>query len=180
MLMTVARSVAAVLLFAKVVVGLNGPAHSTVVAKQLTTALFEQKLDAIAAKDPDEPDRFVAALFLPDSQLLVVSARYAAPSILESKVAQHQYRDVYLDLQGAAIPSTTVFYQDMKADGLCAGRDMVPDVVFDKGSATPTIFDADWDKHKMSQKAYEQQYIAADQQYSRLLELLLTQLKIQD
>ena len=180
MLMTVQHSVAAVLLLARVVGGADGPTHSTVVAKQLTATLFEQKLDAVAARDPDEPDRFVAALFLPDSQLLVVSARYAAPSILESKVAQHQYRDVYLDLQGAAIPSTTVFYQDMKADGLCAGRDMAADVVYDKGSATPTIFDADWDKHKMSQKAYQQQYIAADQRYSRLLELLLTQLKTHD
>ena len=68
----------------------------------------------------------------------------------------------------------------MKADGLCAGRDMAADVVYDKGSATPTIFDADWDKHKMSQKAYQQQDIAADQRYSRLLELLLTQLKTHD
>ena len=180
MLMTVGRSVVGVLLFARVVAGLGAPTQSTNVAKKLTTALVEQKLDAIAAKDPDEPDRFVAALYLPDSQLLVVSARFASPLTLESRLSQHQYRDVYLDLQAAAIPRTSVFYQDMKADGLCAGRDMAADVVYDYGSTTPTIFDGDWDKHKMSQKAYEQQYVAADERYSRLLEILLTQLKARD
>ena len=109
MLMTVQHSVAAVLLLARVVGGADGPTHSTVVAKQLTATLFEQKLDAVAARDPDEPDRCVAALFLPDSQLLVVSARYAAPSILESKVAQHQYRDVISISKGPRFPAPPSF-----------------------------------------------------------------------
>lgn len=68
----------------------------------------------------------------------------------------------------------------MNADGLCAGRNMVADVVYDKDSTTPKIFDADWERHKMSQKAYEQEYVVADQQYSRLLEILLTQVKTQE
>ena len=157
----------------------DGPPQSTLVAKQLTTALLDQKLDAIAARDPSEPDRFVAALFYPDTQLLVVSARYVSPPLMESKLAQRQYREVYMDLQGASIPGSSVFYQDMKADGLCSGRNMVADILYDNKSATPTVFDADWDKHKMSQKTYEQQYSDADQRYSRLLEILLTRLKTQ-
>ena len=176
----IGRSVAIALLFGSL--GTAGtrdqPSQSAVVAKQLTAALLERRLEAIAAKDPDEPDRFVAALFFPDSQLLVISARYAAGPLLESKLLQKQYRDVYLDLQGAPVSGSSMFYQDMKADGLCAGQDMVADIFYD-GSATAKVFDADWDKHKMSQKVYQQEYMAADQQYSRLLTILLTQVKDQ-
>jgi hypothetical protein len=180
MVSTIGRSVALALLFGALVSAgtLDQPRQSAAVAKQLTTALLAQRLDAIAAKDPDEPDRFVAALFFPDSQLLVVSARYASAPLLEGKLSQKQYRDVYLDLQGAPVPGSSLFYQDMKADGLCASQDMVADILYD-GSATPKIFDADWDKHKTSQKAYEHEYVAADQQYSRLLTILLAQMKPQ-
>jgi hypothetical protein len=85
----------------------------------------------MAAKDPDEPDRFVAALFIPNNQLLVISARYAVPSVLESKMSIKQYREVYLDLQGAALPDSSLFIQDMKADGLCSNRDQAADVVYE-------------------------------------------------
>jgi len=76
------------------------------------------------------------------------------------------------------VPGSSLFYQDMKADGLCADHQMVADVLYD-GGPTPKVFDADWDKHKMSQKTYEQEYLAADQQYGRLLTILLAQVKTQ-
>jgi hypothetical protein len=45
---------------------------SAALAKQLAAALDAGKLDSIAAKDPDAPDVFVAALYFPGIQLLVV------------------------------------------------------------------------------------------------------------
>jgi hypothetical protein len=146
--------------------------QSATSAKELTAMLVERNITAIAAKDPDEPDRFVAALFIPNNQLLVISARYAVPSVLESKVSNKQYRDVYLDLQGAALPGSSFFIQDMRADGLCSSRDQAADVVYD-GPKTPRIFDGDWNKHGVSEQAYEQQYLKADQEYGRLLNLLV-------
>src|SRR5687767_5589915 len=81
-----------------------GPAsRSAPLAKQLTAALAEQRLDAIAAQHPDEPDRFVAALFFPNAQLLVISARHASPALLQARLTHKQYRDVYLDLQAAPL-----------------------------------------------------------------------------
>jgi hypothetical protein len=142
------------------------------VAKELTIALTEQRLDAIAAQDPDEPDRFVAALFFPDAQLLVISARYASPALLQRRLADKQYRDVYLDLQSASVRDSGVFFQDMNADGLCSSRDQAADLLYE-GMAPPTIFDGDWRKHNLSEKEYEQQAAAADKRYSRLLEILL-------
>ena len=103
--------------------------RSAGLAKQLGAALLERKLEAIAARDPEKADRFVAALFFPDSQLLVISASYSSPSLLDEKLAQKNYRDVYLDLGTSQFANTSVFFQDMKADGLCDRRDQTADIL---------------------------------------------------
>jgi hypothetical protein len=146
--------------------------RSATLAKQLATALTERRLEAIAAQHPDEPDRFVAALFFPNAQLLVVSARHASPVWLQARLTQKEYRDVYLDLQASPVPNSSVFFQDMKADGLCSSRDQTADLLY-SGSEAPTIFDGDWTKHNLSENEYEQELTAADERYSRLLEILL-------
>ena len=171
------RSLGLVLLIATLVVAapLDQVSRSAAIAAELGKALSEQGLDAIAAQDPDEQDRFIAALFFKDTQLLVVSARFASPSLLKARLAQKQYRDVYLDLSGSAIPDTSILFQDMNADGLCTRRDQAADIVYDEGQ-TAKIFDGDWGKDE-SAKTYEQEFAAADQRYSRLLSILLAQLR---
>ena len=57
-------------------------------AKELTDLMQQQKLDALAAR-LDE-DRFAAVLFIPGVQLLVVSARYAAPVLLNERILTKQ------------------------------------------------------------------------------------------
>ncbi|HEY3380514.1 MAG TPA: hypothetical protein VGK32_02035, partial [Vicinamibacterales bacterium] len=61
---------------------------SAPLAKELAQLLDTAKLDAVAAKDPSTADGFVAALYFPGSQLLVVSARYAVPPLLAEKIAK--------------------------------------------------------------------------------------------
>src|SRR5207244_230814 len=90
---------------------------SIALAKQLSTALDAAKVDVIAAKDPSKPDVFVAALYFAGAQLLVVSAQYAAPVLLEEKIAKKDYREVYLDLSSASMPATRVFVEDPGANG---------------------------------------------------------------
>jgi hypothetical protein len=150
--------------------------RSSDLAKQLASRLSERRLDAFAVRDPSEPDRFVAALFFADAQLLVISARYASPPVMDTKLAQRQYRDVYLDLQGSSVPNSSWFLQDMDADGLCRERDQAADVLYD-GKPAPTIFDGDWKKHGLSAEAYQQQLSLTDDQYSRLLQTLLSQVE---
>jgi hypothetical protein len=149
--------------------------HSTALAKQLSVALTAKSLEAIAAAHPDDPNRFVAALFFPGAQLLVVAADYPAPALLQSKLSKQQYREIYLDLQASPASESSWFVQDMKADGLCAAPDQTADVVY-AGRQAPTVFDGDWKKHAASEEAYDQKLSAADERYSRLLELLLSQL----
>jgi hypothetical protein len=138
-------------------------------AKELSSLLTQRKLDCIATRDPVEQDRFTAALFFPGAQLLVVSARYAAPSLLAEKLSKQQCRDIYADLQGAPIVESKLFFQDLGADGLHAGGENV-DVLYEKG-VTQTIFDGR--KRKLSDTVYADKFTEADARYSRFLTSLI-------
>jgi hypothetical protein len=151
------------------------PSQSAPLAKELSAAMTARHLDAIAAKDAEEPNRFIAALFVPGAELLVVSARYQVPTLLDAKLAAKDYRGIYADLQSSAVPQSTVFFEDLNADGLCAGRDQAADLLYD-ASPAPKVFDSNWDKHKMSEKAYAQFYSEADHKYATLLARLLAQI----
>jgi hypothetical protein len=148
--------------------------QSPALARELVKVLSSQQIDAIAAEDPDDPERFVAALFA-RGQLLVVSKRHTSPAAIHARLGLRQYRDVYLDLQASAAADRGWFLQDMQADGLSAGPDHVPDILY-AGRDAPTVFDGDWKTQGSSEQEYEQQLTVADQQYTRLLDVLLRQL----
>jgi hypothetical protein len=150
------------------------PLQSSALARELAKTLSSQQLEAIAAQDPDDPERFIAALFAP-GQLLVVSRRHVSPAAIQARLSQRQYRDVYLDLQASPATDGSWFLQDMQADGLCAVREQTADILY-AGNDAPAVFDGDWKTRGSSEKAYQQELIAADQRYARLLEVLLRQL----
>ncbi len=144
---------------------------SAPLAKQLTDALDAAKAMNIAAKG-DQPDRYVAAMYLPGT-LLVVSARYPVASIFEAKLAKKDYQDAYADLQSASEAATKVFIQDLGADGLKFKTFDSVDTA--KGSMT---FDGDWKKAKAaSEEEYQKAYTDADDQYAKILTTLLAALK---
>ena len=93
---------------------------SAPLAAQLATALASAELDSIAAKDSQSDDRYVAALFFP-GRLLVVAARMEAPVYVDEKIALGNFRDVYIDLNTAAIADTKLLITDGGADGLRDG-----------------------------------------------------------
>ena len=135
----------------------NGYAQqSAALAEELAQLLNGAQLDAIAAKDSEGTDRYVAALAFP-GQLIVVSARYEVPMYVEAKISNGEYREVYLDLNGASIPDTKVLITDVGADGLMSGDDTA-DMV-DTGSG-PALFDGDAD---------------AEMQYVRMLNALISE-----
>src|SRR5580704_4579963 len=151
--------------------------HSAVLAKQLCAALDAAKLDSIAAQDPSAPDAFVAALYFPGLQLLVISAKYSAPQLLTTRLGKKEFRDIYLDLNGAALPESKMFVEDGGADGLHAKRaDNQP---FDsvEMAGKRTAFDNDWKKQKLSEQDYLKAFAAADEAYAKALSALLAQLK---
>jgi hypothetical protein len=169
------RSLAAVLILATP--ALAQESKSAALAKQLAAALDSAKLDAIAAKDPSAPDIFCAALYFANAQLLVVSAKYTVPQLLTERLNKKEYRDTYIDLNSASIPSSKIFIQDAGADGFKTknGDNQAFDTYEEGGKAM--AFDGDWKKQKMSEQDYMKAFASADARYSQILMALLAQLK---
>jgi AMP-binding enzyme len=149
------------------------PASAPLV-NELAGVMAEEKMEAIAAGDPAEPDRFVAALLFPGVQLLVVSARYSAPALLAEQLERKGYRDIYAALHGAPIAETKFFVQDMGVDGLHLEPGASVDVVYQR-NVEQTMFDGHPEQHGMSKAAYAEKFEQADERYSHLLRLLIDQ-----
>jgi hypothetical protein len=175
--MMVSARVAAVLVAASIAVpALAQESKSAPLAKQLTAALDAAKLDCIAAKDPAAPDIFVAALYFPGS-LLVVSGKYSVPQLLSDRLLKKEYRDVYMDLNGAATADTKVFIQDGGADGIKAKRDENQAFDIVEISGKQTMFNSDWKAQKLSEQDYMKVFGDADERYAKILAALLAQVK---
>jgi hypothetical protein len=151
--------------------------QSSAAVRELAKVLDAAKLDAIAAPDPSEPGTWVAALYFQGAQLLVVSAKYAAPPLLVEKMAAKNYRDIYIDLNSASVAGTKVFIIDQSCNGLIAKPD--GDQVADsyEHGAKSYAFDGDWKKAKLSEDAYMKAFSDADERYARILNLLIAQAK---
>jgi hypothetical protein len=175
--MAAALSIAAVACLMAPVLQSFQTAKSAAAAKELAQALDGAKLDAIAAADPAEPGTFVAALYFPGSQLLVVSAKYAAPALLTDKIAKQNYRDVYIDLNSASVAGSKVFVMDTNVDGLVAKPDDGQGADQWEQGKTQVSFDGQWKKAKMSEEEYMKAFAAADEKYAHILHVLTAQAK---
>ena len=150
---------------------------SAAIAKELAQMLDAAKLEAIAAPDPATPGVFVAAMYIPGSELLVVSAKYAAPPLLVDRItARTISRCTWTSSRrpsaGARSSSRTrgpmVSSQNRPAINLqTAGT---------RGTSRST-FDGDWKKAKIAEADTRRSYTAADDRYAKMLSMLLAQAK---
>lgn len=150
---------------------------SAALAAELAKMLDQMKVDSVAARHPGAPDQYVGALYFPGTQLLVVTARYQVPELLDTKLASKSYRDVYIDLNSASVANTKVFVSDLGCNGLKARRnDSEPYDTIEMGGKNWN-FDGDWRKAKLSEDEYMKAYQQAEGEYLKMLEALLTELK---
>jgi hypothetical protein len=152
------------------------PSKSADVAKELAVALDAAKLEAIAAPDPGDPMQFVAALYFQGSQILVVAAKYSAPTLLVQKIKEKNYRDVYIDLSSASVAGSKMFVIDTGVDGLAAKPGDGGADTFEQGTKQ-YLFDGDWKKAKLSEEEYMKAFSDADERYAKMLALLTVQAK---
>jgi hypothetical protein len=151
--------------------------RSSAAAAKLTAAMQERKLDAVAARDPDRPGTFVAALYVPGTQLLVVSAPYAVAAALDKYIADRNDMDVYLALNSTNRPADRFFVMDMNADGL--GRDCAPGEAFDstiRDAGNQASFDGNWRVMGATRATYDARFAEDDERYTRLLQVLTASL----
>lgn len=154
--------------------GQDAVSKSAPLAKELVDLLVKHKITSIAARHPVERDRFIAALFFP-GQLMVITGKYSVPVLLDEKISFDKYMDVYIALNGAAVPDSKIFIEDQFANGLLTTKKSPFDswVVGEKA----TLFDGNHRKAKLSRDEYEKLVADADQQYAGLLELLIAEAK---
>lgn len=173
---SVAAALAAVLTCAPAFAG-GQEAKSSDVAKQLAQLLDQQKLQSFAAADKNNPGTYVAVMYFPGTQLLVVSAKYSAPALLDQKLAQKDYQGAYADLASASIVASRLLVMDTLADGLVAkpGNDQPPDSVDRAGKQI--TFDGDWKKAKESEADYMKTFTDVDDAYSHAMQILIDKLK---
>jgi hypothetical protein len=167
---------AAVLLLSFPAIGAAQTAKSAAIAKELIQVMDQKKLDSIAAKTTDT-DQFAAALYFPNVQLLVVSGRYTAPLLMEPRLKEKKYRDMYMELSGTVTPDSKVFVQDMGEPGLSQKKQ---DNMFDtwtQGGKPPIMFDGDNDKQKITDADYAKSFALADEAYTKILTALLAEAK---
>lgn len=157
--------------------GEGAASKSATLAKELAQQLDQAKLEHIAARDPEDPTRFIGAMYFPGLQLITVSGKYSVPVLINEKLLNHNYKDVYIDLSSASDRASRITVEDLRADGLPTAR--VKDAPADSYTqgTTSLVFDFDWKKVKLSQDEYMKQITAADEQYAKLLTLLLAEVK---
>ena len=147
--------------------------RSPALAAELTGLLATNGLDAIAVADVEHADRFIAAFTIPGVQLLVVDAKPPAATLLQQRIAAKQYRDVYTELQRPESTEGRIFVYDFHADGLTSEGG---DVLYESG-AVRTIFNGNPAAQKLNDAAYRQRVSQTDEQYSRMLSVLIDALK---
>ncbi len=152
--------------------------ESAPLASQLADLLGNRQLESFAGKDAADETRFVAVLAFP-GQLLVVSAEYEVPVILQKKIDSQQYREVYLDLNSASVAGTKVLVTDSGADGIAVDGPSSSSFgvdLFDDGSKV-LLVDGKGSGGTLSNADYERATLSADKQYSRMLSALIAGLQ---
>jgi hypothetical protein len=153
-------------------------------AKELVAALAAKKLETFAAVDGSEPSRFVAVLHVPNVQLLLVSAVYERPTDIEYRLYHKDYQTAYADLRSSILSKKRVYVEDAFCDGLLA-QPAKKAALFDTETVETEkhIFDgafADPRKRndtRITLDEYSKRFKEADDRYTRLLTLLLDELK---
>jgi hypothetical protein len=143
----------------------------------LIALLDEHGLDTIAAPDPAEDGRFAAAMYLPGSQLLAISAVHPDPDRMQRAIETGYHRQVYIDLNTVGATTGRIFIQDLQADGLRPTRTGTEpfDIVWEDG-VRQTVYDGDWERQRIPQAAYRERFIDAERRYVSLLQTLIAAL----
>lgn len=152
-------------------------------AKELASLLQVKKLEAIAGRVPGEAGHFTAALLIPNVQLLVVAALHNRPMDSEYYLYNKDYKSAYMDLNSSSFSTERVVIDDALADGLVAmpGKNLALDS-FVKGSSRQ-VFDGQFadprkkNDKRISQDAYNKLFAEAEQQYTKLLDILIAEVK---
>jgi hypothetical protein len=149
-------------------------ASSQKLAARLAERLGSAEASAIAAPDPGDTSRFVAALHIPGVQLLVIGANYQSPALLRELIAKGDYRQVYLDLNAAGDREGRFFVEDLGADRLRPERERnEPFDITWRDASQRTMYNGEWREQKLEEEDYRARFEKDEGDYAELLQILL-------
>jgi hypothetical protein len=148
---------------------------SAPLAGELVKLLDSMKLDAVAGSRG--VNEYVAAMYFPGSQLVVVNARTSVPDRMKYLILQKSYKDLYVELNGAVDQASKTFISDLGANGLQFKREKNQPFDTVDAAGRTTALDGDWRKAKLSEQEYTKIYVAHDEAYSQMLQALIDTLK---
>jgi hypothetical protein len=174
-----ARSAWLATLFTVVAVGpvIAQTARSAAPAQQLIDELRNRKMQHLAAADPQEEGRYVAAALLGGDQLLVVSARYSQPVLFSERLYRGDHQGAYVELNAASVRDGKLFVQDLGDPGLRPTRtsDLPFDIAYESGGKG-TAFNGDWKAQGLSKQQYLEVFASVDDKYAHAVDALLSAL----
>jgi hypothetical protein len=147
--------------------------RSAALASELTKLLSSQNLDSIASPDAET---YVGALLAP-GQLFVVRAKMSKDR-MSYLLINKMYKDAYLDLNSASEAASRVLVMDLGADGLQFknAKDQPFDMVSVAGRQMS--FDGKWGgKENPSKDEYAKTFESSDEQYTQMLQVLISAMK---
>ncbi len=157
----------------------TSPTH----VKELVGLLQAKKLEAFAVRDTDTPGRFVAVLLVPNAQLLLISAAYDRPTDIDYRISAKDYMNAYAELNSGVMSKERVFFEDALCDGLVAKPANGVDDTVTIG-AEKHVFNGDYtdpkkkpDPKRPNQDQYFKTFVEADARYTKLLTMLVDELK---
>jgi hypothetical protein len=143
-------------------------------ASELAKRLSGEGATAFAAAVPEDPSRFVAALHIPNVQLLVISGNYPAPVLLRELLLKGDYQRVYLDLNSAAERQGRYFVEDLGGDGLSIdNQDSMPFDITWRNGADRVLYNGEWKQQKLSETEYRARFEKDAKEYGEMLQIML-------
>ena len=147
-------------------------------AAELVRVMSERKLPAFVAADPGEDGRFVAAMHIPGSQLLVIRTRYAAPSLIRERILAGDFSGIYTDLHSAGERDGRLFIMDSGADGLTGGNEDHQRIdVSWRDARDQTMFNGEWKEQKLTETEYKKRFADQERAYADGLGVLIDALR---
>jgi hypothetical protein len=146
---------------------------SAAAAADLVAALDQRKLDVISTRLPGQQDRYVAAMRLAGTGLMVIEGRYTVPVLINERIWRGDHREAYVMLNSASPSEGRRFIQDLGTPGLheipASGQPF--DLLYDSGALWLKL-DGDWAGQKLSREEYSKRFAEADERYAASLAAL--------
>jgi hypothetical protein len=152
-----------------------GAGQTGELAERLVAALERRGELAMAAHDPSDPRRVVAAMRLGRSQLTVVAGIPDDPTLAGS-LRERRYADVYRALTRSPLPNEGFVLHDLNGLGLRAQRNAGEAFdMFHPSGGVQVAFDGDWQVQHLTEEEYCSAFRRADARYMEVLTVLLSE-----